>query len=118
MIFLIALSTSAVAGSALSGDQVKQLITGNSVEAHSNAKGVDFKAYFAADGSASLEANGKNRKGVWHINDSGEHCIQWNTQKENCGQIVDMGDGTYNRMEEGYPRAVWKKVHTGNAFGL
>ncbi len=109
----------ALAGTPLSGDQVKQLISGNSVEAHSNAKGIDFKAYFAPDGSAVSEgSNGKTIKGAWRINDSGEHCTQWNRQKETCGQIVNMGDGTYNRMEEGYPRAVWKKIQPGNAFRL
>lgn len=112
-------SVPALAGTPLSGEQVKQLISGNSVEAHSNAKGVDFKAYFAPDGSAVLEGStGKTFTGAWRINDSGEHCSQWTTQKETCGQVVDLGDGTYNRMEEGYPRAVWKKIHPGNAFGL
>jgi len=111
-------SVPALAGTPLSGEQVKQLVSGNSVEAHSNAKGFDFKAYFATDGSAGSEVNGKTYKGAWRINDSGEHCIQWATQKEYCAQVVDMGDGTYNRMEEGYPRAVWKKIHPGNAFRL
>jgi hypothetical protein len=111
-------SVPVLAGTALSGEQVRQLVLGNSVEAHSNAKGYDFKAYFATDGSAVSEVNGKAYKGAWRINDSGEHCTQWTTQKETCGQIVNMGDGTYSRMEEGYPRAVWKKVHPGNAFGL
>ncbi len=111
-------SAPALAGTPLSGEQVKQLISGNSVEAHSNAKGFDFKAYFATDGSISSEVNGKTNKGAWRINDSGEHCSQMTRQKETCAQIVDMGDGTYNRMEEGYPRSVWKKIHPGNAFGL
>lgn len=115
-------SVPALAGTPLSGDQVKQLISGNSVEAHSNAKGFDFKTYFAPDGSAVLEGGtGKTFTGAWRINESGEHCVQWKRQKEQketCAQIVDMGDGTYNRMEEGYPRAVWKKIHPGNAFGL
>lgn len=119
-LFTIAFIFSApvLAGTPLSGEQVKQLISGNSVEAHSNAKGFDFRVYFAPDGSAVSERNGKTHKGEWHITDSGEHCTQWPTQKETCGQVVDMGDGTYNRMEEGYPRAVWKKVLPGNAFGL
>lgn len=112
----------ALAGTPLSGDQVQQLISGNSVEAHSNAKGVDFKSYFAPDGSAVLEGGtGKTFKGTWRIDDAGQHCVKWIRKKEpeeSCGQIVDMGNGTYNRMEEGYPRAVWKKIHPGNAFGL
>ena len=111
-------SAPALAGTPLSGAQVKQLISGNSVEAYSKARGFDFKAYFATDGIGVSEVNGKTSKGAWRINDSGEHCSQWPKQKETCGQVVDMGDGTYNRMEEGYPRSVWKKIHPGNAFGL
>ena len=103
-------SVPVLAGTPLSGKQVKQLVSGNSVEAHSNAKGFDFKVYFAPDGSAVSEVKGKTHKGAWRITDSGKHCIQWTTQKENCAQVVDMDDGTYNRMEEGYPRAVWKKI--------
>lgn len=111
-------SGSALAGTPLSGEQVKVLISGNSMDAHSNAKGFDFKVYFATEGAAISAINGKTYKGTWRINDAGEHCVLWTAQKESCAQIVDMGDGTYNRMEEGYPRSVWKKVHPGNAFGL
>jgi len=118
--FLMTLSVAAMAGTPLSGEQVKQLITGNSVDIYSNVQGVDIKLYFAADGStASLtESNGKKFKGTWRIDDSGKHCTKWGDKKETCGQILDYGDGTYKRMEDGYPRAVWKKIYPGNAFGL
>ena len=111
-------SVPALAGTPLSGEQVKKLVSGNSVDAHSNAKGFDFKAYFATDGSAGSEVNGKTYKGAWRVNDAGKHCSHFPPQKETCAQIVNMADGTYNRMEEGFPRSVWKKVHPGNAFGL
>lgn len=111
-------SVSTWAGTPLSGEQAKVVISGNSMEGHSNAKGFDFRVYFAPDGSATSARNGKISQGTWRINDSGEHCVLWKMQKESCAQIVDMGDGTYNRMEEGYPRSVWKKVYPGNAFGL
>ena len=118
--FLMTLSVTAMASTPLSGEQIKQLITGNSVELHSNAQGIDFKVYFAADGSAAShnESNGNRSKGTWRIDDSDKHCTKWGVKNETCGQVLDMGDGSYKRMEEGYPRAVWKKIHQGNAFGL
>ena len=119
MTILMSLSAVAFADTQLTGDQVKQLITGNSVDAHSNAKGVDFKAYFAADGSGVLQnEKGRTFNGVWRITESGDHCSKWGDQKETCGQVMDPGDGTYKRMEEGYPRAIWKKIYPGNAFRL
>lgn len=119
MTILMSLSAVAFADTKLNGDQVKQLISGNSVDGHSNAQGVDFKAYFAPDGSGTLQ-NEKGRKfnGVWRITESGDHCSKWGDRKETCGQIMDAGDGSYKRMEEGYPRSIWKKIHPGNAFQL
>jgi len=118
--FLMALSATAVAGTPLNGDQVKQLISGNTVRLHSNVQGVDYNVYFAANGSATShnESNSKNYKGTWRITDSGEHCSTWGNKEETCGIVMDMGDGTYNRMEGGAPRAIWSKVSPGNPLGL
>ena len=118
MLFLMALTTSALAGSPLNGEQLKQLASGNTVSIHSIAQGADFKNYYAADrAAASLkESNGKKNKGTWRITDSGEWCVHWSGASERCGQVIDNGDGTYNRLEEGKLRSVWKKIHPGNTI--
>ena len=76
MLSLMALSASALAGTPLSGEQIKQLISGNTVALHSNAKGKDYKIFYATDGTAIShdESNGKNYPGTWRITDSGEWC--------------------------------------------
>ena len=118
MVFLLVLSTSTLAGAPLGGEQIKQLASGNTVSLHSLAKGADFKNYYAADGTAASfeESNGKKNKGAWRVTDSGEWCVHWRGATERCGQIIDNGDGTYNRMEDGNLRSVWKMIHPGNTI--
>ena len=122
MLFLVALSASASAGTLLSGEQIKNLVSGNTVALHSLAKNINFQIYYAADGSSIShnENSGKKSRGTWRITDSGEWCNYWPTEKnpeERCGQVIDNGDGTYNRLENGNLRSVWKKIHTGNTIG-
>ena len=116
----IALSATAVAGTQLSGEQIKLLVSGNTVELTSISKGSDFKVYFKADGTATSfnESKSKKGKGTWRITDAGEHCTKWGKKDETCGQVIDMGNGTYTRMFEGSPRATWNKVSPGNPFNL
>ena len=118
MLFLMTLSTSAVAGTPLSGERIKQLISGNTVALHSNARGINFKIYYAADGTAIShnERDGKKYKGTWRLTDSGEWCNHWPPAEDRCGQVIDNGDGTYNRMEGGKLRSVWKKIYPGNTI--
>jgi hypothetical protein len=119
MTFLMALSAAVFADTPLTGDQIKLLISGNSVDIHSNVNGRDFKFYFAADGSITARAeNGSTFKGAWRITDSGEQCTKLDGKDESCGQLLDTGDGSYKRMEGGSPRAIWKKIYPGNRFGL
>jgi hypothetical protein len=117
-LFVMTLSTSALAATQLGGDQLKQLVAGNTVSLHSIAKSADYKNHYAADGTAySLqESNGKKNKGAWRISDTGEWCVLWTGASERCGQVFDNGDGTYNRMEDGSLRSVWKKIEQGNTI--
>ena len=111
-------SVPALAGTPLSGEQIKQLVSGNTVALHSNARGKDHKIFYATDGTAIShdESNGKNYPGTWRITDSGEWCNHWPPAKDRCGQVIDNGDGTYNRMENGSLRSVWKKIYPGNTI--
>jgi hypothetical protein len=120
-LFLMALSTSALAGTPLNGEQIRQLASGNTIAIHSLAKNNHFQTYYAPDGSAIShnESTGKNNRGTWRITDSGEWCNYWPSEKnpvDHCGQVLDNGDGTYNRLENGILRSVWKKIYPGNAI--
>jgi hypothetical protein len=111
----------ALAGGPLSGEQIKQLAIGNTIAIYSVAKNRNSKTHYAPEGVATSynEDTGKTYKGTWRITDSGEWCNYWPTEKnatEHCGQVIDNGDGTYNRLEEGSLRSVWKKIYPGNAI--
>jgi len=110
-------SVPALAGTPLSGEQIKQLVSGNTVDIQS--KGIDYKTYYAPDGATTTrnESNGKIYKAKhWRVSDSGDICSQSPGKEESCGQVVDNGDGTYNRLDNGSPRGVWKKIYPGNTI--
>lgn len=119
MAVLLTLSATALADTPLTGEQIKQLLSGNTVDVHSNVTGSDFKMYLAADGSIAARAeNGNTWGGGWRITDSGEQCTRFEGKSESCGQFVDSGDGSYKRMDGGSPRSIWKKIYPGNPFNL
>lgn len=113
------LSTPVWAGTQLNGEQIKQLVSGNTVLALNISQGTDYKNYFAPDGTmiSRNESTGQVYKDKrWRISDSGDICSQSAGKKETCGQVVDNGDGTYNRMDNGSPRGVWKTISPGNTI--
>jgi len=116
LLLLFTLSTNVFAATPLTGDQIKQLISGNTVELHSLSKDKDFNVYFSAEGTTTGQNPGKSKKipGTWRIGNAGDHCTQWGKREETCGQILDMGDGTYHRMVGGAHHATWKIIHAGN----
>lgn len=118
MLCLLSVSASVLAGEPLSGDQIKNIVSGNTVALYSQARNLNYTIHYAVDGSAASrnESNGRVVKGTWRITDSGEWCNQWTGSEERCGQIIDNGDGTYNRLENGSLRSVWKKIYPGNTI--
>lgn len=118
MIFLAAVSGPALAATPLGGDQIRKLVSGNTVSLHSVARGDNYLIYYAPDGSAvsRSDSNGTTVKGVWRITDSGEWCNHWKGGAERCGNVIDNGDGTFNRLENGRLRSVWKQIHPGNTL--
>lgn len=118
LLFLMTLSTSALAGTPLSGEQIKHLAMGNTVSIYSIAKSDSYKNHYAADGKAfSLqESNGRRNTGIWRVTDSGEWCVQWKGADDRCGLLIDNGDGTYDRQEDGKARSIWKKIESGNTI--
>lgn len=119
MFFVMTIPVSALAGTQLNGEQIKQLVSGNTVLAHNIDQGTDYKNYYSPDGTmiSRNESNGQIYKDKrWRVSDSGDICSQSAGKKESCGQVVDNGDGTYNRLDNGSPRGVWKKVYPGNTI--
>lgn len=110
---MMGLSAAAWAGTPLSGEQIRQLVSGNTVDAQ--AKSGDVKVYYGLDGSSltRAESNGRITKGFWRISEAGEICSLRPPGKESCGPVVNNGDGTYHRMDGNTVRGVWTKVHPG-----
>lgn len=113
LLALIAVFSHARAGKALSGDEVKALITGKTVSVKRNVDSSAWKSYFTDDGSAFLD-NSPEKKS-WHVDDKGRHC---NTDvKLKCAVVADNGDGTYSRMKpNGEPAVTWTKIVDGKSF--
>lgn len=110
-------SVPALAEQTLSAEEIRNLIFGNTVEAHSNIDMVGFKAFFRKNGTAvSVNDRGNLSEGSWRINEAGEHCMKWENKEETCASIIAVGDGTYKSIEKGEVRSIWKKVLSGDAL--
>ncbi len=79
----------------LNGDEVKALLSGNTVEAIHAAKGFTITTYYSPDGTFRQIRDGNNESGTWEIDDQGFLC----TYREGWG-----GECRLIRQEEG----VWK----------
>lgn len=105
--------SSAVAGEALSADQIKALISGKTVYAKHLKKGFDFKVYFDADGKTAIRDDGGNPVETTYSFDGDKHCLEWKG-KNRCAQIVDNGDGTYSRLNKsGKAFIIWNRFVDG-----
>lgn len=100
---LITIALSALASQAvladdfLNGDQIKELVTGNTVQAEHLRKGFDFAVYFDADGQTAVrKQDGEETETSYRI-DGDKHCIHWKG-KDRCAEIRDNGDGSYDRI--------------------
>lgn len=104
-------STQAIADKVMTQDEIKTLIVGNTVYSTHTKKNFDFKVYFNSDGTFERSQNGKMLNGVWMF-DGGMHCIAMG--KKICASVVDNGDGTYKRLNNGSKHVVtWNKVVKG-----
>ena len=85
-------SSAAVAAEYLSAEEVKQLITGKTVEAINPRRAVSSVTYFDPDGTFRQLLDGKPEKGTWSVDDDG----YLNTDREGWGssrrKITKEGD--------------------------
>ena len=78
---LLGFSSSAVAVEYLSAGEVKQLISGKTVEAINPGRGTSSVTYFDPDGTFRQLLEGKPEKGTWTVDDDGF----LNTNREGWG---------------------------------
>ena len=110
-------------GPPLSGDEIRQLISGNTVSGAILAQ--QFQFYYQADGKVSGAIDTVNDDtGTWQIKDGNTYCHQWITffdGVERCYQWVPLAGGRYRMGSvsayHGEGIEVWKIEH-GNPLGF
>lgn len=125
--------------SALKGKEVKQLVSGNTVEGHFErpreekdylTTTVQYKTYFSADGeifekSVAAAAGGGSghvvAHGSWFVK-KGKLCKQFRDAKNNkkvCRKVVPLGGGEYGLYTgKGKLTRTWTQVVPGNPHHL
>lgn len=103
------------AAETLSGDQIKALIVGKTVQVEHLMKDTEFQMYFAPDGTAIRKGGNGIKTGTYRI-ENNMHCIDMG-KGENCGTVVANGDGTYKRLKNGKKHVInWLKFSEGKTF--
>ena len=111
-ISLLAVTQPAQSEETLSGDQVKALISGKTIYVTVIKNGKTWKMYHGPDG---ISVNSGGKEGKWYISEKGEHCNELvKKAKFKCARIVDMKDGTYERVSSDGERLVkWTRIIDG-----
>ena len=76
----------------LSAEEVKQLISGKTVEAENPRRGTSSVTYFDPDGTFRQLLEGKPEKGTWSVNDDGYLCTNREAWGSSCRKISKEGD--------------------------
>jgi hypothetical protein len=117
---LLTLSGAVHADAQMNAQQLKSLISGNSVSGFADALGKSYTAFYSPDGVLIQALEGKmKRKGNWKITDDGQFCTAFPEEKEKCTHIYSRDNGEYQRVkDDGMATNTMKKFYKGNAFKL
>jgi hypothetical protein len=116
---ILALTCSGVLFSAesMSADEIKSLLTNNTINCKNLQKNHESTVYFRGDGAATrINHEGEMVPGTWRVTDNGRHCVDWG-EEERCNSVVDKGNGTYQKIEDDKPMAEFT-VTEGNPQNL
>lgn len=108
-----------MAGGKLSTEEIKQVLSGNSVEEKNLKWGYVRKFYFDTDGKfRRVDQNDNKSDGTWFFGKDGELCIL--SRKKRCWNLKPAdGENTYNVHSDrsGELKKIWK-VKQGNSYNL
>lgn len=115
--------SSASAGEWLTGDQIEALISGNTTYGKHEKKDFNAYSYNRPDGTfVGWSSKWGPTKGTWRVKGNRICRHREGGKRENCHDVRDNGDGTYNRYKQPKnltkPRVhifTWTKVAEGNA---
>lgn len=82
----------------LTGDEVRALFSGKTVDYVHVTRGFRMSVYYADDGSMRGMRDGNKTGGSWRVNDKGELCIEYG-KGDRCRHIVEE-DGEYRKYKE------------------
>ena len=118
--FLAALSLapfSAIAGNALTGDEIKALFADKTydIEKVDVTKNKHLSAFTSADGTRIVYVPWKNKhsKRRWWV-EGNKQCSSHPKRGNSCREIIDAGDGTYHSLENGNHRSTLSNFRDGN----
>jgi len=80
------LPVTATAADMLSGDQIRSLVSGNTIQGNMEAGGA-YTEFYAEDGTIK----GKDYTGVWNV-DGDSMCFQYGSDPVSCWQAAKEGD--------------------------
>ncbi len=89
----------------LTGDEVKALFSGKTVDYSHVTRGFRMSVFYEEDGSMRGMRDGNTLRGSWRVNDKGELCIEYG-KGDRCRHIVEK-DGEYRKYKE----ENGKKIH-------
>lgn len=114
---LMGLCQPSLAESRLSGEQIKALLSGNTVEGKYIKWKTTHKMYFEATGKLRrIDSLNNKEKGRWEINNSDELCVS--VRKTRCNQVMKRDDGGYNVYRHGTLKFTFDKIVPGNPYNL
>jgi hypothetical protein len=117
IIGLMGFCHAAFAETDVSGEDLKTLLSGNTVEGKYIKWDTTHKMYFEATGKIRrIDSKNKKEKGEWYINGSGELCISM--RKEHCNYVMKRDDGGYNVYRSGTLKFTFDKIVSGNPYNL
>lgn len=115
VLILMSMTSQTFAANFLSGDEVKDIISGNTIHLEVPAKG-KAKAYMSSTGKVTRMRKKQTLEGAWRINSDGALCIRYTDKKEHCGFVTKNADGTYTRVDDAKVTYHWNIITKGKEF--
>lgn len=118
---LIGVTGTAYPKEVLTGEQVQEALSGNTMQYQRKTKKVHVLV--KPGGKLSAKMQGKKQKGQWHINDKGHWCRKWKNWlkgHEGCFEVVQIKKDDYEfRWKSGQGGSNFRvKLLPGNAKDL
>ncbi len=112
------------AGADLSGDEVSELVSGNTVEAIHPAKGISIITFFATDGTFRQLMDNQPERGNWSVDANGQLCTYREGWGGECRLIAREGEvwKAYkiprNLMKQRNHKRTFNRILPGNPYQL